>query len=102
METERPVIHIPEKNCVNCGHFAWWDGDFCCTKHLKILQEAPTYEFNDDIIRSVLNNKDCTDWEKCEENFLGRKNGIFYDRFVAFLISKIHKDGDEQTENGED
>lgn len=90
METKN-VIVIPDQNCVNCSHFSWWDGDFCCTKHMKVLQEANDANFNDGILIAIEENKDCEDWKKCDPNFLGRENGLFWDRFVAYLMSKLKK-----------
>lgn len=52
------------RNCVNCDHFAWWDGDYCCVKKLKILQQSKNGEFNNDIIKSLEYYKDCSDWEE--------------------------------------
>lgn len=50
---------IPKKNCISCVHFGWWDGDYCCTKLMKILQESPDGHFNDDILMALRINKDC-------------------------------------------
>lgn len=28
------------KCCINCKHFAFWDGDYCCIDKMAILQEG--------------------------------------------------------------
>lgn len=62
------MIQIPENNCVNCKHFAWWDGDFCCIAKNKILQESPDGEFNKDILMALLLNKNCSEHIKSDDN----------------------------------
>ena len=37
-------------NCVDCEHFAWWDGDYCCMKTLKILAHSADGSLNDEIV----------------------------------------------------
>lgn len=27
-------------NCLDCEHFTYWDGDYCCTWKMMILSEA--------------------------------------------------------------
>lgn len=85
METNGKII-IPDKNCIKCQHFAWWDGDFCCTKHMKILQEAPDANFNDDILISISNNKDCEDYKEAEEGFAA---GLLLSKFKEYLSKKL-------------
>ena len=53
-----------EKSCINCEHFAWWDGDYVCTAKFKLLQESPNGEFNKDILMSLRLNKNCLDYNK--------------------------------------
>lgn len=75
------MTNIPEKNCTNCKNFAWWDGDFVCVKHSKILQTSNGGEFSDDILIALRINKDCKDWEK-------ETNGIYSIEFEKFLNNK--------------
>lgn len=56
-----------EKNCINCGNFAWWDGDYCCLSKMKILCSSPKGEMNEDILTSMDVNKKCKDWKKAQE-----------------------------------
>ena len=58
---------------------------------MKVLQEANDANFNDGILIAIEENKDCKDWKKCDPNFLGRENGLFWDRFVGYLMSKLKK-----------
>lgn len=71
-------INIPEKNCITCSHFDWWDGDFCCTKLMKILQNAPDAKFNDDIIMALRLNKNCSDHVQDEKP-------LYEEQFKKFL-----------------
>lgn len=34
-----------EKHCTNCEAFAWWDGDFCCTAKMSIIEQSPDGKF---------------------------------------------------------
>lgn len=56
-------MKLPEKNCINCKHFAWWDGDYCCTDKFKILQASPKGQFNADIEYALEKNKNCKKWK---------------------------------------
>lgn len=51
-------------NCITCEHFAWWDGDYCCTAHMEILQNAPTGEFNSEIQEALKKHGKCLDYEE--------------------------------------
>lgn len=33
------------KHCTNCNGFAWWDGDYCCTKKMAIIEQSPNGAF---------------------------------------------------------
>ena len=76
-------INIPEQNCINCEHFAWWDGDYCCVAKKKILQESPEGEFNEDILMSLKLNKDCEAWSRIEE-----ERNIYEEPFKNWLKNK--------------
>jgi len=58
------IFYTMEKNCINCDGFALWDGDFCCVKKLKILQNAPDGNFTKDILTALRINMDCEDWSE--------------------------------------
>lgn len=50
------------KTCVNCSHFAYWDGDWCCCAQLKLLSEIE----NDKTVNPEnceRDRSDCPDWE---------------------------------------
>ena len=55
MKTEDLLI----RSCVRCKYFALCDDNFCCTKKIKILQEAPGAKFNRDIILALKINNEC-------------------------------------------
>lgn len=74
-------IQIPKKNCINCADFAWWDGDFCCVGHTKILQESPDGKFNKNILMSLRLNKNCKDY-KINDN---KVQLIYQKKFDEFL-----------------
>lgn len=54
---------LPKKNYINCEHFSWWDGDYCCTDKFKILQESKNGKFNEDILFALENNMNCSKWK---------------------------------------
>lgn len=56
-----------EKNCITCGNFAWWDGDYCCLSKMKILCDAPNGKMNENIVISLEANKKCKDWKKAQD-----------------------------------
>lgn len=79
------IINIPEKNCVNCDCFTWWDGDFCCSHNLRLLQESPDGEFNDNIFMAIKINKDCGDWREYDN---GTSESSYVKKFNEFLKLK--------------
>lgn len=62
------------RSCVKCEHFAWWDGDFCCVKKMKILQEAPDHNFNRDIILALKLNINCDAYSESENETMYMKD----------------------------
>lgn len=56
-------IKIPKKNCINCRHFCWWDGDYCCTRKARLLLESPDGKLNKNIFMALQLNKDCNEHE---------------------------------------
>ena len=61
------LTKLPEKNCLNCESFCWWDGDYCCFWNMKILCNSPKGEMNEDILISIEKNKDCKDWKRTDK-----------------------------------
>lgn len=61
------------KHCATCSHFVWWDGDYCCIKNLKILQESADGNFHTEIPI-----KDCNDYNEDEYK-------IYYNIYKEFL-----------------
>lgn len=70
MKTEDLLI----RSCVRCEHFALWDGDFCCTKKMRILQEAPDGKFNKDIILALKLNSGCESYKDNGDDSLYMKD----------------------------
>lgn len=67
--------------CVNCRHFALWDGDFCCVQNMEIMQFGD--DFNETILLSIKTPNTCDMYEKDEQC-----NTKFYEKM--FLDSKEH------------
>lgn len=63
------MITLPDKNCLNCASFAWWDGDYCCINEMTILQEAKNGKMNEDILKALEKNKDCPNWKRRYSDF---------------------------------
>jgi len=51
-------------NCINCKHFAWWDGDYCCTAKMIILQHSPKGDFTEEILKNMKTSDECEDYDK--------------------------------------
>ena len=63
---------MEEKSCLNCGHFHWWDGDFCCLhpdKDWKILFPSKDGTLPEDFDKKFV--IPCELWEKCKYNIYG-------------------------------
>lgn len=57
-----------KKCCLNCDGFCWWDGDYCCTKEMKIHQYGMLYPYgywwmNKDIDNTMQTPETCEDYE---------------------------------------
>lgn len=52
--------------CLNCSHFAFWDGDYCCTAEMKIHQFgfADDIFFNVDIDNTMETPDTCGDYDE--------------------------------------
>lgn len=55
---------IPNRSCITCSNFAWWDGDYCCLADFKLLQESPNGYFAKNIIPIIENSKKCRSYKK--------------------------------------
>lgn len=72
-------MDIGEKNCINCSNFAWWDGDYCCTAKLKILQNSPDGKINDDMLMALKLNRNCNSWNEAGEKIREMHEEAFND-----------------------
>ena len=59
---------LNKKCCLNCDGFCWWDGDYCCTKEMKIHQYGMLYPYgywwmNSDIDKTMETPETCKDYE---------------------------------------
>ena len=61
-----------KKCCLTCDGFCWWDGDYCCTKHMKIHQYGYGNEnggftaypyMNEDIDNTMQTPETCEDYD---------------------------------------
>lgn len=84
-DTDGRDFYIPPKeSCINCEHFAWWDGDYCCVLRFKILCESPDGEFTDEILKRMETSKTCNDY-----NAATKKHAELYEEpFLKFLKEK--------------
>lgn len=76
---------MKEKNCINCEHFTWWDGDYCCIEKMKILCESPKGDFNDDILHSLKVNENC---KKHLPSSNEQVTAMYEEAFEKFLNTK--------------
>ena len=68
------IDYSRKKCCLTCDGFCWWDGDYCCTKEIKIHQFGygnengghTAYPFmNRDIDKTMETPETCEDYEYC-------------------------------------
>lgn len=72
------------KNCLNCEHFTWWDGDYCCTKNFIILGKSnENWDFTEDIVSMLKTFEDCIDWKKSKSEF---HTELYKEKYHKFLI----------------
>jgi len=67
-------------SCITCQFFAWWDGDYCCVRKAKLLQESPDGKFTKDILMSLKINKNCAEYDY-------NPSSIYKEDFDNFLNS---------------
>lgn len=69
-----------KKCCLNCEGFCWWDGDYCCTKKMKIHQFGYGNS-NGGYFGTTYMNKDIDNTmetpETCEDYVYSSKNDYF-------------------------
>lgn len=54
-------MRIPK--CLKCQSFGWWDGDYVCMEHFKILSKVhDKWMIDDDLIKSLRKNGQCEDF----------------------------------------
>ena len=76
---------IMNKCCINCRSFAWWDGDFCCVNHMKILQHADNgYFINEDILKTIKDPLSCPDYEYEENDDIREMYESEFKKFIEF------------------
>lgn len=73
---------MKEKNCINCEHFTWWDGDYCCIEKMKILCESPKGDFNDDILKALEANKNCGEHSMQENEEILKMHKEAFKKFI--------------------
>ena len=73
---------MAEKSCLNCEHFAWWDGDYCCTAKFKILCSSPNGDFTHDILTSLRINKNCSEHAPEENKEVANMHKEMFDNFM--------------------
>ena len=71
-----------EKSCLNCKAFAWWDGDYCCTKKMKLLCNAPNGDFTSDILSALKINKNCESYEQEDNEEIINLHKEIFDTFL--------------------
>lgn len=42
-----------KQHCTNCQYFAWWDGDYCCTAKMIILQNSDDGKLNKELLGDI-------------------------------------------------
>ena len=58
------VDYSNKKCCLNCDGFCWWDGDYCCTKEMKIHQYGNgSIHMTEDIEKTMETPDTCEDYE---------------------------------------
>lgn len=60
-----------KKCCLNCIHFAWWEGDFCCIPEFKIIQADPDNNglMTEELEKNMKTPANCEDYEYREERY---------------------------------
>ena len=46
-------MNKPNQHCTNCQHFAWWDGDYCCTVKMIISQNSDDGKLNKALLGDI-------------------------------------------------
>lgn len=50
------------KRCIDCSHFCYWDGDWCCSIKLKIISGINEKTINPN---NCTKERDCEDYRDC-------------------------------------
>lgn len=80
-----------EKHCTNCEAFTWWDGDFCCTNKMAIIETSPDGNFwcpFPQPNQTNFNAEEC-DGYRCSEN-----NKWYAEEYKKFL-ELLNANGDD-------
>ena len=78
---------ILDKNCLNCEHFVWWDGDYCCVANFKILCESKRGDFSKDMLKSMKTPETCKDY-KLSNNKIHEMYEELFNKFLKEYESK--------------
>ena len=66
------IDYTNKECCLTCDGFCWWDGDYCCTKHMEIHQYGYGNEnggftaypyMNEDIDNTMQTPETCEDYD---------------------------------------
>lgn len=70
-------------NCLECEHFAWWDGDYVCLHNMSVLMNSPNGDF-DGLAPILKRHKNCS-------NFSKRSLCLYKDAYEKYLRDKYGK-----------
>lgn len=70
------------KHCVKCNGFCWWDGDYCCTLKMAIIEQSPTGKFWAPIPSAFDANK-CEYYDEREN--CSTENNDYYNNYIDFI-----------------
>lgn len=70
------------KHCTKCHSFAWWDGDFCCTMRMAIMESSKDGKYWA-ILPEAFNANNCDDYDE-RENY-GEEVHEYYNQYIEFL-----------------
>ncbi|MBP5455228.1 MAG: hypothetical protein J6Y37_01865 [Paludibacteraceae bacterium] len=74
----------PKESCINCEHFGWWDGDYCCVLKFRVLCDSPNGEFTDDILKNLKTPKTCNSYIQAN----AKHAELYEEPFLKFLEQK--------------
>lgn len=69
------------KHCIKCHGFAWWDGDYCCTMKMALIEESPDGKFWA-VFPEAFNANNCEYYDE-DENY---NVSDYYNQYIDFLV----------------